>query len=355
MFIESSAPPPQMIVFGAVDFTAALVRVAKVLGYRVTVCDARAVFATHQRFPQADDVVVDWPDRYLAKIGGELGPRDAVCVLTHDHKFDVPAILAALETDVGYLGAMGSRRTNAERLDRLRASGVDETLVARVMAPVGLDIGARTPEETAISICAEIIASRRARDPSTLDERMPMRTAAVVLAAGGGSRFADGHKLLAPFRGRALVTWAAEAAEAAALDETVVVVGDIPLTDVLPGPVTVVPNPDWAAGIATSLWAGLQAVVDYDAVVVGLADQPLIPASAWRAVAGSKSPVAVATYGGRRRNPVRLARSVWPLLPTTGDEGARALMRDHPDLVSEVPCDGDPADVDTVGDLRALS
>jgi len=182
-----------------------------------------------------------------------------------------------------------------------------------------------------------------------------MRTAAVVLAAGGGSRFADGHKLLAPFRGRALVTWAAEAAEAAALDETVVVVGDIPLTDVLPGPVTVVPNPDWAAGIATSLWAGLQAVVDYDAVVVGLADQPLIPASAWRAVAGSKSPVAVATYGGRRRNPVRLARSVWPLLPTTGDEGARALMRDHPDLVSEVPCDGDPADVDTVGDLRALS
>jgi len=182
-----------------------------------------------------------------------------------------------------------------------------------------------------------------------------MRTAAVVLAAGGGSRFADGPKLLAPFRGRALVTWAAEAAEAAALDETVVVVGDIPLTDVLPGPVTVVPNPDWAAGIATSLWAGLQAVVDYDAVVVGLADQPLIPASAWRAVAGSKSPVAVATYGGRRRNPVRLARSVWPLLPTTGDEGARALMRDHPDLVSEVPCDGDPADVDTVGDLRALS
>ena len=168
VFIESSAPPPQMIVFGAVDFTAALVRVAKVLGYRVTVCDARAVFATHQRFPQADDVVVDWPDRYLAKIGGELGPRDAVCVLTHDHKFDVPAILAALETDVGYLGAMGSRRTNAERLDRLRASGVDETLVARVMAPVGLDIGARTPEETAISICAEIIASRTGRPAPSL-------------------------------------------------------------------------------------------------------------------------------------------------------------------------------------------
>src|SRR5438477_8746000 len=106
VFIESFAPPPQLIVFGAVDFTAALVKVAKVLGYRVTVCDARAVFATHQRFPEADDVVVDWPDRYLAKIGPDLGPRDAVCVLTHDHKFDVRAIVAALETHVGYLGVM---------------------------------------------------------------------------------------------------------------------------------------------------------------------------------------------------------------------------------------------------------
>ena len=101
VFVQSFAPPPQLIVFGAVDFTAALVRVAKTLGYRVTVCDARAVFATHQRFPQADEVVVDWPERYLAKVGDQLGARDAVCVLTHDHKFDVPAIIAALDTDVG--------------------------------------------------------------------------------------------------------------------------------------------------------------------------------------------------------------------------------------------------------------
>jgi CTP:molybdopterin cytidylyltransferase MocA len=181
-----------------------------------------------------------------------------------------------------------------------------------------------------------------------------MRTAAVVLAAGGGSRFADGNKLLAPFRGRALVTWAAESAEEAALDETVVVVGETPLTDVLPGSVTVVPNPEWADGIATSLWAGLEAVAGYDAVVVGLGDQPLVPASAWSILALSKSPIAVATYGGRRGNPVRLARTVWPLLPRTGDEGARVLMRDHPDLVAEVPCQGDPSDVDTAADLRAL-
>ena len=168
VFIESFAPPPQMIVFGAVDFTAALVKVAKVLGYRVTVCDARAVFATHQRFPQADEVVVDWPDRYLAKVGADLGPRDAMCVLTHDHKFDVPAILAGLETKVGYLGAMGSRRTNADRLARLQEAGLDDAPLARVMAPIGLDIGARTPEETAISICAEIIASRTGRPAPSL-------------------------------------------------------------------------------------------------------------------------------------------------------------------------------------------
>lgn len=171
VFIESFAPPPRMIVFGAVDFTAALVRVAKVLGYRVTVCDARPVFATEQRFPGADAVVVDWPDRFLAGVGQTLGPRDAICVLTHDHKFDVPAIVGALATEVGYIGAMGSRRTHAERVERLREAGVDDAGLSRVMGPIGLDIGARTPEETAISICAEIIAMRSGhRDPVPLRE-----------------------------------------------------------------------------------------------------------------------------------------------------------------------------------------
>jgi xanthine dehydrogenase accessory factor len=168
VFVESFAPPPQMLVFGAVDFTKALVRVAKVLGYRVTVCDAREVFATRRRFPDADEVVVDWPHRLLERAGGDLGPRDAICVLTHDHKFDIPAIVAALRTDVGYLGAMGSRRTHADRVDRLRAEGVDDAGVARVMAPIGLDLGGRTPEETAISICAEIIALRTGRAAPSL-------------------------------------------------------------------------------------------------------------------------------------------------------------------------------------------
>ena len=175
LFIESFAPPPRMLIFGAVDFTASLVKVAKVLGYHVTVCDAREVFATKRRFPLADEVVVDWPHRLLASVGPTLGPRDAICVLTHDHKFDVPAIVAAVATDVGYLGAMGSRRTNDERLARLRAEGVADEQLARLRAPIGLDLGGRTPEETAIAICAEIIANRTGREaPSLRDAQGPI-------------------------------------------------------------------------------------------------------------------------------------------------------------------------------------
>jgi xanthine dehydrogenase accessory factor len=168
VFIESFVLPPRMIIFGAVDFTAALTRVAKVLGYRVIVCDARAVFATVQRFPMADEVINDWPDRHLAKVGDDLGPRDAVCVLTHDHKFDVPAIAAAVKTDVGYIGAMGSRRTHDGRLERLREAGLTDAEIGRVMSPIGLDLGARTPEETAVAICAEIIAHRTGRRAASL-------------------------------------------------------------------------------------------------------------------------------------------------------------------------------------------
>jgi xanthine dehydrogenase accessory factor len=169
VFIESYAPPPQMLIFGAVDFTAALVRVAKVLGYRVTVCDAREIFATRRRFPMADEVVVEWPNRLLERVGPTLGPRDAVCVLTHDPKFDVPAIEGALASRVGYIGVMGSRKTHAKRMERLAEVGVTAPEdLARIMAPIGLDIGARSPEETAISICAEIIARRTGKAAPSL-------------------------------------------------------------------------------------------------------------------------------------------------------------------------------------------
>jgi xanthine dehydrogenase accessory factor len=164
-----------MLIFGAVDFTAALVRVAKVLGYHVTVCDARPVFATAVRFPEADEVVADWPHRYLAKVAGRLGPGDAICVLTHDHKFDIPALMDALKTKVGYLGAMGSRSTHDGRVERLLAEGVEPDDIRRIMAPIGIDIGARTPEETAVSICAEIISLRAGvKAPSLRDGDGPI-------------------------------------------------------------------------------------------------------------------------------------------------------------------------------------
>jgi xanthine dehydrogenase accessory factor len=175
VFIEPFTPAPHMVIFGAVDFTRALVRVAKVLGFRVTVCDARPVFATRTRFPDADEVVVDWPDRYLAGAGAHLGPSDAVCVLTHDAKFDVPAIVGALATRVGYIGAMGSRRTKLDREQRLREAGVTDEDLTRIMAPIGLDIGARTPEQTAVAICAEIVAIHSgSRVPSLRDGTGPI-------------------------------------------------------------------------------------------------------------------------------------------------------------------------------------
>jgi len=176
VFVESWAPPPQMWIFGAVDFTAALARVAKVLGYRVMVCDAREIFATRRRFPMADEVRVTWPTPVFDERGGELSPRDAVCILTHDPKFDVPAVQGALATKVGYIGVMGSRTTHAKRMERLADVGISDTTdVNRLMSPIGIDIGARTPEETAISICAEIIARRTGRTtPSLRDASGPI-------------------------------------------------------------------------------------------------------------------------------------------------------------------------------------
>ncbi len=170
VFVESFAPPPQLLIFGAVDFTAALARVGKVLGYRVTVCDARPVFATAKRFPMADEVVVSWPGRLLDAAGAGLGPRDAVCVLTHDAKFDVPAITSALATEVGYIGVMGSRRTHDDRTARLLEAGVTGEQLKRLRSPIGLDIGAATPEETAVSIVSEIISLRTGRHAEALSD-----------------------------------------------------------------------------------------------------------------------------------------------------------------------------------------
>ncbi|MGW1915893.1 XdhC family protein [Streptomyces sp. NPDC002076] len=159
VLVESSVPAPRMIVFGAIDFASALVRVGKFLGYHVTVCDARPVFATKARFPEADEIVVEWPHEYLERT--ETDGRTVLCVLTHDAKFDVPLLKLALRLPVAYVGAMGSRRTHLDRNERLREVGVTELELARLRSPIGLDLGARTPEETALSIGAEIVAGRR--------------------------------------------------------------------------------------------------------------------------------------------------------------------------------------------------
>jgi xanthine dehydrogenase accessory factor len=162
VYVQAFASPPQMVIFGAIDFSAAVGRLARELGYQVTICDARPPFAQSARFSEVAEVVVDWPDRHMAT--RDLGPRDVVLVFTHDPKFDEPALLSALRSGAGYIGGLGSRRTHRERVERLRASGVREDELQRISAPCGLDIGARTPAETAVSIFAEIIALRTGRD-----------------------------------------------------------------------------------------------------------------------------------------------------------------------------------------------
>ena len=168
LFINAHAPKPVMYIFGAIDFSRAMARIGKYLGYTVTVIDARPIFATKQRVPDADEVVVAWPDEFLQN--APVDKRTALVILTHDVKFDIPLLRVALRTDAGFIGAMGSRRTHANRVEELRRLGITESDLARISAPVGLDIGARTPEETAISIAAEIIALRENRRGARLSE-----------------------------------------------------------------------------------------------------------------------------------------------------------------------------------------
>jgi len=173
IFIQSFAPKPDMFVFGAIDFSRAMATIGKYLGYRVTVVDARPVFATKARVPDADEIAVAWPDEFLAK--ARVTESTVLIVLTHDVKFDIPLLKVAFATQAGYIGVMGSRTTHAHRVEALRADGATEAQLARLCAPVGLDIGARTPEETAISIAAEIVALRAGRRGGRLrDSSLPV-------------------------------------------------------------------------------------------------------------------------------------------------------------------------------------
>jgi len=168
VYIQAFSTRPRMVIFGAIDFSAEMATVASDVGYEVTICDAREPFIKSPRFSRNAEVVVDWPDRYLR--GREMGQRDVVLVFTHDPKFDQPALTAALATGAGYVGALGSRRTQERRVERLREAGLDEASIARIHAPCGLDVGARTPAETAVSILAEVIAVRAGRSGESLRE-----------------------------------------------------------------------------------------------------------------------------------------------------------------------------------------
>lgn len=191
VFIQSFAPPPKMYVFGAIDFASAVARAGKFMGYRVIVCDARPVFATRDRFPSADEIVVAWPDEFLKT--AEVDKRSVICVLTHDPKFDVPVLKAALETDAGYIGAMGSRRTHDNRTARLKEEGVTDEQLARISSPIGLDIGARTPEETAVAIAAEIVALHTGHSGGRLADRSgPIHTSDPDMPAAPDERDAAG-------------------------------------------------------------------------------------------------------------------------------------------------------------------
>jgi xanthine dehydrogenase accessory factor len=159
VFLQAFVPPPVLYVIGAVFPAGALAELGRFLGYHVVVCDPRSPFATAERLPAAHEIVREWPDAYLRRVS--LSPRDAVCVLTHDLKFDVPAIETAVRSPVGYVGAMGSQKTHARRIERLKENGVSEEQLARIAAPIGLDIGAKTPPEVALSIAAELVARRR--------------------------------------------------------------------------------------------------------------------------------------------------------------------------------------------------
>ena len=186
VYIQAFSTQPRMVIFGAIDFSAEMANVASEIGYRVTICDAREPFTRSPRFSRSAEVVVDWPDRYLKD--QELGPRDVVLVFTHDPKFDEPALSAALATGAGYVGALGSRRTQRRRVERLRDAGLEEESIARIHAPCGLDVGARTPSETAVSILAEVIAVRTGRTGERLQETSgPIHPSETASAAGGSA------------------------------------------------------------------------------------------------------------------------------------------------------------------------
>ena len=388
VLVESFAPRPRLVIVGALDFASALASVGRFLGFRVSVCDARERFATRERFPDADEVIVAWPHRYLA--GETLDERSAVCVLTHDPKFDVPALVEALAGPAGYVGVMGSRRTHDDRLRRLRDAGVDESALTRLRSPIGLALGGRSPQETAIAIAAEIVLVRNRGAAAPLgelegpihppvDAGAPGGAAALVLAAGAARRFGS-DKLAADLDGRTVLEHVLEVARRVPLEPCLVVVGSSGTAAAIvarvdaaamtaPGALRTVVNVEAGRGMATSLRVGLEELsldVHHDVreVVVLLGDQPGIdPALVSELVAISRAedvPVR-AHYEDGPGHPVVLPRRSWPtvlelLAAAAGaaqDQGVRAFADDLGIRAVDV-AQRSPLDVDEPRDLDEL-
>lgn len=355
LFLTVQLPAPRLVITGAVHISQVLAPMAAAVGFAVTIIDPRTAFATPERFPGVD-LRAQWPQDALAE--RPLDPFTAVAVLAHDPKIDDPALEAALSAGCFYVGALGSRKSHAGRLARLAERGVARAALERIRAPIGLDIGAATPAEIAVSILAQLVGELR---------RRPARPpAALVLAAGQGTRLPAGHKLSLPLGGVPLVRRAVEAALAARARPVIVVTGheDALVRKALDGlDVTFAPNPDFARGLSTSLRTGVAALPkETERVVVLLGDMPKVEPALIDRLADALDPAqgrlaAVPVAGGRHGNPVALARALFPALMTLeGDVGARRILADNPDFVVEVPVEGEGAfvDVDTREDLEAL-
>jgi xanthine dehydrogenase accessory factor len=379
VFVEAFPRPMRLFIVGATHVAAALSRVARRLGFHVTVVDARGMYATEERFPDAHELVRARPEQLLAD--ARLDARSYVVTLTHDRKFDIPVLGHALRSEARYVGAMGSRRTRERRMAELRGLGLGEAQLARLRSPIGLDLGASTPEEIAISIASEMLAVRSGREarplvhkqgpvhgPATSRASRPFLSA-VILAAGGSTRMGRPKQLL-PLAGRPLLQHVLDNAAAAGLDEIVLVLGHA-AEDVRSGvslptrvPVRVVVNDGWEAGISTSLRAGLRGAHERAAAaVVLLGDQPgvtaLLVAHVTEAFLDSGRLAARPVWRGARGrrvpgHPVVLARDAWWAMDgLRGEEGARAVLAAHPEWLFEVPIAGaPPRDIDDPDDYR---
>jgi xanthine dehydrogenase accessory factor len=362
VFVEVFFPSPRLYVVGATEIAVALAKLASVMGIRVTVIDPRTAYAKRERFGESVTLLIEWPADALRD--AILGQHTGVVTLTHDTKLDIPALSAALRSDVGYIGALGSRRTHEKRVQTLAAQGFSADDIARVHGPVGLDIGGKAPEEIALSILAEVIASRHGRDP-----RASAFTSGVILAAGASKRMGRPKQLL-PLEGKALLQHAIDAAVTSKLDEVIVVLGanaaEIRAAITLPddGRVRVVVNHRHAKGLSESVRTGISAAAPHaTALVMLLGDQPRVGSElidrmlAVHVEAGKSATRPVFGGAGDSRtpgHPVVLARSLWPALrDLRGDDGARVVLAKCPELVQEVRIlSAPPADIDTPDDYR---